>query len=110
MAAIRTRTKSRPADAGVYSAPQTATEDTLARIWSECLAVQPIGAKDNFFDFGGQSLIATRILTRVRSEFGIEMGLSHLFERPTVEQMAAFIDGARAASLQEISVHSTQPS
>jgi acyl carrier protein len=60
--------------------------------------VEPIGAKDNFFDFGGQSLIATRILTRVRSEFGVEMALTHLFERPTVQEMAAYIGNAQALS------------
>jgi FkbH-like protein len=91
LAAVRNRMKHRPADAGPFVAPQTAGEEVLARIWSECLAVEPIGATDNFFDFGGQSLIATRILSRVRTEFGIEMSLTNLFERPTVREMAAHI-------------------
>ena len=74
----------------------------LARIWSECLAVEPIGAKDNFFDFGGKSLIATRILARVRTEFGIEMSLTHLFERPTVEEMAAYISTAMLSGSSDV--------
>ena len=94
LAAIRVQMKRRPADAGPFVAPKAGLEAALARIWSECLAVEPIGARDNFFDFGGQSLIATRILTRVRAQFGVEMGLTTLFERPTVEMMAAYISGA----------------
>jgi FkbH-like protein len=91
---VRNQMKHRPSDAGPFVAPQSGIEVALARIWSECLAVEPIGATDNFFDFGGQSLIATRILARVRTEFGVEMGLTNLFERPTVKQMAAYIGEA----------------
>jgi len=98
--AMRSKMKRRPTDAGVFVTPQQGVEEALARIWSECLAVEPIGAKDNFFDFGGQSLIATRILTRVRSEFAVEMGLTHLFERPTVQEMAAYISNTLAVSSQ----------
>jgi acyl carrier protein len=87
--AIRNRMKRRPVDAGPFVAPDGSAEEGLARIWSECLAVAPIGARDNFFDYGGQSLIATRILTKVRSEFGVKMSLTDLFDRPTVAQMAA---------------------
>ena len=89
--AIRNRMKRRPVDAGPFVAPDGSAEEGLARIWSECLAVAPIGARDNFFDFGGQSLIATRILTKVRSEFGVKMSLTDLFDRPTVAEMAAHI-------------------
>ena len=63
----------------------------MARIWSECLAIEAIGVKDNFFDFGGNSLVATRVLAQIRSEFGIEMTLTSVFEKPTVEEMASQI-------------------
>lgn len=91
VAAMRNQKKRRPVDAGQFVVPKPGIEEGLARIWSDCLAVDPIGANDNFFDFGGQSLIATRILTRARAEFGVEMGLTNLFERPTVSQMATYI-------------------
>lgn len=96
LAAVRNQMKRRPADAGPFTAPRGAVEEALARIWSECMSIEPIGAKDNFFDFGGHSLIATRILTRVRSEFGVEMTLTNLFEKPTIEEMAAHIANAQA--------------
>src|SRR5271169_1792959 len=94
LAAVRNQVRRRPTDAGLFVAPHGAVEEALSRIWSECLSIEPIGAKDNFFDFGGHSLIATRILTRVRSEFGVEMSLTNLFEKPTVSEMAAHIRNA----------------
>jgi len=94
VAAARNRKKRRPTDAGPFVAPSYGIEETLAQIWSECLAIEPIGAKDNFFDFGGHSLIATRILARVRSELGIDMTLTDLFEKPTVGEMAQHISQA----------------
>ena len=97
VAAVRNQMKRRPADAGPYVAPVGSIEEALARIWSECLSIEPIGAHDNFFDFGGQSLIATRVLTRVRSDFGVEMSLTNFFEKPTLGEMAAHISGAASA-------------
>ncbi len=97
VAAVRTGKKRRPVEAGPLVAPRNPVEESLARIWSECLAIEPIGAMDNFFDFGGHSLIATRILTRVRSEFGVELSFNKLFEKPTIEGMASGIMDASIA-------------
>ena len=96
LAAVRGRIKHRPSNAGLFVKPRQGMEEALAHIWSECLATAPIGARDNFFDFGGQSLIATRILARVHTEFGVKMNLTSLFERPTIEEMAAHVSGAMA--------------
>jgi aryl carrier-like protein len=71
--------------------PRNSLEESLVRIWSDCLEVEPIGIRDNFFDFGGHSLRATRVLTRVRAEFGVELTLTALFKTPTIEAMAAGI-------------------
>jgi hypothetical protein len=90
-AARNRRMKRRPVRSDPFVAPCGATEDTLARIWSECLGIEAIGAKDNFFDFGGNSLVATRVLARIRSEFGVEMTLTNVFEKPTIEEMASQI-------------------
>ena len=97
LAAVRHRIKPRPSNAGPFVTPRQGVEESLASIWSECLAAAPIGARDNFFDFGGQSLIATRILARVHEQFGVKMNLTSLFERPTVEEMAAHVSGAMAS-------------
>ncbi|PYV79575.1 MAG: hypothetical protein DMG93_20585, partial [Acidobacteria bacterium] len=86
---IRERKKARPSTAGPLVPPGNPVEETLVNIWSDVLGVEPIGIRDNFFDFGGQSLRATRVLTRVRTELGVELGLTALFKTPTIEAMAA---------------------
>jgi FkbH-like protein len=91
LAAVRGRKKPRPASAGLLVPPGNPVEYTLVQIWSDCLGVEPIGIRDNFFAFGGQSLRATRVLTRVRSELGAELSLASLFKTPTIEAMAAEI-------------------
>ncbi|HZP17692.1 MAG TPA: HAD-IIIC family phosphatase [Terriglobales bacterium] len=95
--AIRHRKKPRPANAGPLVPPRSPLEKTLVQIWSDCLGVEPIGIRDNFFDFGGQSLRATRVLTRVRAELGVELSLTALFKTPTIEAMAAGISEMAAA-------------
>jgi acyl-CoA synthetase (AMP-forming)/AMP-acid ligase II/acyl carrier protein len=66
----------------------TPMEEMLARVWGEVLRVERIGARDNCFELGGQSLMATSMISRVRSEIGIEMPLQSIFEAPTLEAFA----------------------
>jgi FkbH-like protein len=88
---IRDQKKARPQTAGALVPPSNHVEEALVNIWSDVLGVEPIGIRDNFFDFGGQSLRATRVLTRVRTELGVELSLTALFKTPTIEAMAAGI-------------------
>ena len=76
-----------------YIAPRTPTEQQLARIWSEILGVKEIGIHDNFFDLGGHSLMATQLVSRLRSAFEVEVLLSWIFEKPTVLEIAEQVDG-----------------
>jgi acyl-coenzyme A synthetase/AMP-(fatty) acid ligase/acyl carrier protein len=71
----------------------TATEETVAGVWSEVLGIQPIGATDNFFDLGGHSLLATRVISRIRKAFDVEIGLRSIFAAPTVAGLATIVDG-----------------
>ena len=76
-------------------APWSSAESAVARIWSELLQRDAVGLGDNFFDLGGHSLMAARMLSRVRSALGVELALGELFEAPTVIEFAARIDQAR---------------
>jgi amino acid adenylation domain-containing protein len=82
-----------------YVAPQTPTEEMLVNIWSDVLAVEPVGVSDNFFDLGGHSLLATQVMSRLREAFGVEVALRELFEQPTVRELARRVDEARGASV-----------
>jgi acyl carrier protein len=74
-----------------FVAPRTQVEETVAGIWSEVLSLDEVGVHDNFFDLGGHSLAATRVVSRVIKEFQIELPLQSLFRSPTVARMAGVI-------------------
>jgi amino acid adenylation domain-containing protein len=72
----------------VYVAPGNASEQAIADIWVEILAVKRIGVHDNFFELGGHSLLATRVLNRLRSRLKVELSLRRMFEAPTIAELA----------------------
>jgi acyl carrier protein len=83
----------RPALAHEYAAPQTATQQALAEIWSSVLGIEQIGIDDNFFALGGHSLLLPQIINGMRQSFGIELPVRKLFEHTTVASLAEVIDG-----------------
>jgi amino acid adenylation domain-containing protein len=83
--------RSRPELATPLIPHQTPLEKDLAQIWCDVLDLDQIGIHDNFIDLGGDSLAATRIVSRVVARFEIEIPLGALFESPTVAQMACVI-------------------
>ncbi|HET6230447.1 MAG TPA: amino acid adenylation domain-containing protein, partial [Longimicrobiaceae bacterium] len=82
---------------GEYVAPRTETERAMAAIWAEVLEAPRVGVEDGFFDLGGHSLIATRVMSKVRQAFGVELPLRAIFEAPTVAGLSARVDAALAA-------------
>lgn len=66
------------------AAPRNPTEETLVQIWQEVLKRPSVGIDDNFFDLGGHSLTAIRILGRVSKSFGVRLPLKALFDAPTI--------------------------
>ncbi|HEX9349030.1 MAG TPA: amino acid adenylation domain-containing protein [Gemmatimonadales bacterium] len=85
-------------------APRTDTERALAALWAELLNVPSVGVNDDFFEMGGHSLLAIKVVSRVRDVFGVDFPLRNLFDRSTVATMAEAIDalgwmsGGRARS------------
>jgi acyl carrier protein len=73
-------------------APRTGTEATIARLWRDVLKKDEIGVTESFLDLGGHSLLAIRVLGRISKELGVRLALRALFETPTVEAVAAFVD------------------
>lgn len=71
-----------------HTAPRNATESVLARIWGEIFDAGPIGVHDNFFVLGGYSLVATQIVSRIRSTLKIDAAVRLLFQYPTVAELA----------------------
>ncbi|MHC5724335.1 MAG: non-ribosomal peptide synthetase [Nostoc sp.] len=75
-----------------YVAPRSQVEELLAQIWAKVLGIEQVGIHDNFFELGGHSLLATQLTSRIRDTFQIDLPVRNLFEAPTVEQLARYID------------------
>jgi amino acid adenylation domain-containing protein len=86
------------ADGGDVMAPRDELESTLVRIWQTVLGIPNIGVRDNFFDLGGHSLMAARVLSEVETTIGREIPLSALFRGATVESLARVIRECQEAS------------
>jgi acyl carrier protein len=71
-----------------YIAPRNAIEKGLAELWAEVLNVSPIGAEDHFFQLGGDSVLATQLISRMRSSFQAELALLTVFEFPVLKDLA----------------------
>ncbi|GGX75481.1 non-ribosomal peptide synthetase [Streptomyces hiroshimensis] len=76
--------------------PQSATEIMLAEVWSDVLGVGPVGVMDDFFQLGGQSLLAIRLAGRLRRARGRTVPLVAVFENPRLRELAAYLDRTRA--------------
>jgi len=105
--------KSRPDLDAPFVAPRTPVEEQLAQIWAEVLDLDQVGIHDNFLDLGGNSLMATQVISRVRDAFQVELPLRSLFETPTVADLAVAIvqtqaDEETARLLREMDVISDQ--
>ncbi|PTR22847.1 non-ribosomal peptide synthase protein (TIGR01720 family)/amino acid adenylation domain-containing protein [Rhodococcus sp. OK519] len=80
-----------------YAAATTPTEFAMVDVFGEVLGPEsPIGVYDSFFDLGGNSLVATRLLARINAEFGVQLGVRELFDAPTVRGLASVVDAASA--------------
>jgi amino acid adenylation domain-containing protein/FkbM family methyltransferase len=73
--------------------PRTDTEKAVAAIWAELLGIPSVGIDEDFFDLGGQSLVAIKVVARLSDMFAIDLPLRNLFERPSVAGLSEIIDG-----------------
>ncbi|GAA1539744.1 hypothetical protein GCM10009827_068830 [Dactylosporangium maewongense] len=84
--------------AATYVAPRTAAEAAMLRVWEEVLDRPGIGVDDDFFALGGHSMLATRLVSRLRADLGVEVPVRAVFEAPTPAGLAAFVDGATGST------------
>ena len=85
----------------IYEEPRDAAEVALQRIWQKVLGVARIGRSDDFFEMGGDSLSALRMVNAVNAEFTASLPMRSLFEHPTIARLAEmlrFHGGARISS------------
>jgi acyl carrier protein len=83
-----------------FVAPRDCLEDTLAEIWGGVLGLSPVGVAGNFFALGGDSLLATQVVARIRAQLGVELPVTLLFREPTIAALAQLIREAQAEAEQ----------
>jgi iturin family lipopeptide synthetase A len=87
-----------PPQAERGSPPATEARSLIAEIWRDLLGIEQIAPEDSFFSLGGDSILATRLLARLRQATGISVPLRAVFESPSLAALAAVV---AAASLRE---------
>ncbi|AOY80913.2 non-ribosomal peptide synthetase [Moorena producens JHB] len=73
-------------------------EETLVKIWSEVLKIEPIGIENNFFELGGHSLHASQVLARISERLGIEIQLLQIFEAPTISLLSNYLESVNTST------------
>ena len=91
-----------------FVAPRNPIEGTLERIWAEILRLQQVGIYDNFFALGGDSLSATRVVSRVRAVFHLQMLLETIFKDPTVADLALVVEEILMQEVEELTEEEAQ--
>ncbi|SDG06443.1 amino acid adenylation domain-containing protein [Lentzea fradiae] len=85
-------------EAAAPEEPRTPTEAAVADLWRQVLGAEPVGRDANFFDLGGHSLKAARILSRIENDLGVRLPMRSLFDHPTVAGIATEVDRLRDAT------------
>ncbi|MDX1531512.1 MAG: condensation domain-containing protein, partial [Rhodothermales bacterium] len=98
----------RPDLATTYAAPRTDAERVLARIWRDVLHLREVGVEDNFFDLGGDSIMAIQISARA-AEAGLQFPPAQLFQHQTVAALAAAAGTNGHAHAEQAPVAGTAP-
>src|SRR5262249_44572553 len=85
-------------DRGRYAEPRDEMERALAEVWREVLGVERVGRHDNFFDLGGDSIVAVRVVSRLRQTLKVDVPVRAVFTAPTVAELATRVGQAGVAA------------
>jgi amino acid adenylation domain-containing protein/FkbH-like protein/non-ribosomal peptide synthase protein (TIGR01720 family) len=93
------RRRSRPLPASTWVAPRTPLEAEISAIAGGLVEIDGLGVEDNLFTLGADSLLATQLVSRLRSALGADVTLPMLFEAPTVRALASRIEALAPGAL-----------
>src|SRR5271167_1621997 len=80
--------RGRPELPNAWVAPQTTLQEVLLTVWAGILGIEKIGIEDDFFELGGDSILATQIISRLRQMFRMDLPPIILFDAPSIEKLA----------------------
>lgn len=78
-----------------FIAPVTATEKSIAEYWGSVLGYHPVGILDNYFEVGGNSLLATKLMSRLSDEFDVQLSFGELSECLTIKELAVLVESKK---------------
>ena len=85
-----------PPNPDEFIPPSTVIEQALASIWGEVLGLDRVGVSDNFFEIGGHSLLAARVIRKVNRTFHTELNVGALFLAPSIATLASAIEESKS--------------
>ncbi len=88
-----------------FVAARNSMEKTLVGIWKDILEIETLGIYNNFFELGGDSLMATQISSRIREIWEIDLSLHSLFERPTIAKLSEYIEEVCKVNNQKLQIN-----
>jgi amino acid adenylation domain-containing protein len=92
-------------DSGVeYVAPSDEAERLIAGIWTELLKKEKVGVTEDFFEAGGHSLLANSLLSKLRKQFSVTLGLRDIFNHTTIRRQALLVNKATLDKYKQIPV------
>lgn len=94
---------------GQFVAPQTPTQAAVAQIWAKVLGVSDVGLEEDFFELGGNSLLAVQVIASIGSVLGLEISIYEFFEAPTVREVARKLEQSSRPQEGVETFRSTEP-
>ncbi|MGH2671167.1 MAG: phosphopantetheine-binding protein, partial [bacterium] len=91
----------RPQLSTSYAAPRTETERRIAGIWESMLGIGQVGVHDSFLELGGDSLLAARLVARMRDAFELELPVRLFFEASNIEQLSHEVERRQVEAARE---------
>jgi phthiocerol/phenolphthiocerol synthesis type-I polyketide synthase E len=92
----------RPQRLRPYVEPGNPIEEHIATIWQDLIGIDQVGSNDHFFEIGGNSLVASLLIARLRETFPVEVPLRHIFDYATVAELATAIESLLIEKLTAI--------
>lgn len=92
---------SRPSSAPIYKSPTTQLQKNLTRVWIELLRIPKIGIDDNFFEMGGTSLLAQKLVAVLLQDYDYTLPVTKLYQYPRIAEISNFLESNKKSKIRK---------